>query len=557
MSSTPGAEQNAVKKRRHRKHAISSTAGSTGSMSQTTDIPVIDISQNNADIQLNTNEIENGFFDVSNMTRKKSGFFVGKVDEDLHFVPNKNNDTKSQGSNTFEDFMKNKEENFKANYVKIVKKDEDNAELDLKKISSNVFSNIKKDIRERENQTFDINSCDFNSTTIGNPLFQPSMNGISNVFLKNSEDLLNDLNGKKVRTEMSKMKTALNANYLTITESQPCEEINYCREIYKLFESCRQEISDNEYIINLSHPDAQKLISLIAKFFVTGLRMHPNKMLDDILSYMTSTNSDASLQSSIYRAKRIDDKKSPFNFFVDFVLNLLEDSQCSSLLKYLNDNIQLKSKYYYVSSPILNPALSNIFAICVEKIDISELNGFFMSESLTLPPFPADKISDFITGSINEYLDETRKWILKGVDYKTNQLEPLSQILILFMNILLTNSDGKISPLSSLWDLYEAIAKTNSQHPMFSKFCKILKSEEVNHGFNQIPKAIRATVFALNEDLLPYILLFSNGVVKTRSVPSPYYLNNLESCVKISYALLPLANPLFHVKYDSIKSHLN
>ena len=102
MSSTPGAEQNAVKKRRHRKHAISSTAGSTGSMSQTTDIPVIDISQNNADIQLNTNEIENGFFDVSNMTRKKSGFFVGKVDEDLHFVPNKNNDTKTNRSTNME-----------------------------------------------------------------------------------------------------------------------------------------------------------------------------------------------------------------------------------------------------------------------------------------------------------------------------------------------------------------------------------------------------------------------------------------------------------------------
>ncbi|KAH0791848.1 hypothetical protein GPJ56_004205 [Histomonas meleagridis] len=523
-------------KKRKRKHKTK----------ESSEIPVIDITESTQSIvHVDSEQSKSGLISISQIPKTNTFF------------------TQSEHSNIrtgVKEYLEKREKEFQANYTKPEQKQEIFDTNDQKTLQEKL-STIRESIQSNA-ESFDISQCNFNEVQISAPLYQPDLTGMENVFLNTADGLLMSLAGKTAEVTIDQMKSDLNASYLKIqeTKSENTSAIDYCAEVSNLFEHSVQHVSFSDQIINLSQPEVAKMISLIAEFFAFGVSCSPKKMLDEIFIYMTNSKqtklNTASLQSSINRSQMIE--RGGFPYFIDFVINLIQDSQCSAFLKYISRNPELKAKYYYADAPIQDGYLCKRFCDIIEKIDCVELNGILKYETLpmNLPPISSEKMAIRVAGNVNDYITQNRDNILQGFNVHEKNTIIVSKVLLLFADIILTNSNGSKSSTESMWTVYETVAKTPSAHPEYPKFVSIVKSSTVNQGFKDAVKAWKATIQMLNDGILPYFLLFCPGIKNIKSIPSPMYYQDSLACLRISHALLPLNNIKFNIDYETIHKQL-
>lgn len=448
------------------------------------------------------------------------------------------NEKENQFKETFQksDFKKVNEEAI--NDPEFIKRE---LEIVINNNCSNVLSNMEK---------FNINECDFSKVQKKNIVSRPSDNALNHIYYLSKEEAVQYLKGDKDEP-FSQMKKDLDVEMIK-DEEKIIEESPIYLEVLKLFGYALEQT------INLESENSFALILKITEFFTNGIKNSPALFFDKLYEqYLIDIKEKPELliiQPNLLMNEQQD--KSMGVYLAKKVIQLIQNSQCSALLRYLSTLTSLKEEFYYDDAQINNDDECINLANVISKIDCNSLIGEFPFKNIPqfINPISYIQLSKRIKNIVNKLLKNYKMTLLKKVNFGESEFV---DIFHLFFNIFLTKKTGEVLPLDILWDIYLGISNSSFEHPYFEKFKSIINNPEVSGTFYRSQKALKATIYALNEKILPYIILFTINLPPIKDLPDPEYTQDAVKCIRISHSFLDLSFINININYETMKSVLN
>ena len=468
--------------------------------------------------------------------------------------------------------MTAREEQFRNEYVKPKERNDEQLvnssfiQSELNSMIDTISQNIQKNTEK-----FDLSKCNFNGISTTENLFKPNLNGLAKSYTASSQEAVDLLTGKREFLSIDDLKKELDANFLnTPNESTETKE-DFIKQIRSLLTQSSKQTSPTEFVIDLSKQESINLFCNIALFFSSGLKYHSSILFDKLYNQMNEDSCGraniVSLQASLLQAKStITDITGSYRYTVFYILHLIQLAQCSSLLRYMSGILSFKKKNYYSDALILDSDLCNSLSEEVEKIECAQLQGDLLRINIPdgVPAPSGDSFSIRISGIVESYLRKIRNWLLQGVNINTESTEPLTDILKIFAKSFLIQKNGSCLSLDALSDIFEGIASLSEQnldpccnHQAYKKFIEIYRGKEVSKYWDTKSRIWTTIVLALNEKILPYIILFAVTIPQTRTTMNPSYFIDPVCCLRIAHALLPMNFPTFNVRYETIKNNVS
>lgn len=486
--------------------------------------------------------------------------------------------------------MTAREEQFRKEYIKPKEKvDEQLVNADFLQTELNsMIEAISKNVQSNT-ENFDLNKCNFDDITItSGTSFKPNLNGLAKSYTMNSQEAIDTLSGKHELLSVDELKTELGAEFLKTSKNANIDKEDIIKQVKTLYNQSNKQISPTEFVIDLSLPESVNLICNIGLFFAAGLKCHPTVLFTRLYGQMNEDSRGraniVSLQAALLQAKSsVTDITGNYRYTVFYVLHLIRLAQCSALLRYMSGLLTFKKKNYYADALILDSDLCNSLADEIEKIECVQIQGGLVHINITdlTPAVPGDRFALRVSGIVDSYLRKTRNWLLQGVEINSEHILPLTDVLKIFVKSFLMQKNGNCISLDALYEIFEGIANLSAQnntnqnnsngqdnlqqntidpccnHPAYKKFVEIFKSKDVTKYWETRTKVWVTIVTALNEKILPYIILFGVNIPQTKATMNPAYFRDPVSCLKIANALLPMKFPVFNIRYESIKSNVS
>ena len=366
------------------------------------------------------------------------------------------------------------------------------------------------------------------------------------------------------------LKTELGASFLKTPQSSGDQSEDFIAQIKKLFNQSNKQISPTDFVIDLSMQESVNLICQIALFFSTGLRCHSSVLFNRLYNQMNEDSRGraniVSLQTALLQAKStVTDITGSYRFTVFYILHLIQLAQCSSSLRYMSGLLTFKKKNYYGDALILDSNLCNQLSEEVEKIECVQIQGGLIRINIpdSVPATSGDRFALRVSGIVDSYLRKTRNWLLQGVEINSEQTKPLADVLKIFIKSFLIQKNGSCLSLDALYEIFELIASLSDQnnsvldpccdHPAYKRFVEIFRGKDVTRHWDTKTKIWVTILNALNEKILPYIILFGVTIPQTKTTMNPAYFRDPVSCLRIAHALLPMKFPAFNIRYEAIK----
>lgn len=473
--------------------------------------------------------------------------------------------------------MTAKEEQFRKEYVKPMKKDEEqlvNASF-IKSELNSMIESVTKNIQSNT-EKFDLNKCNFNGITKSDNLFTLNISGLAKSYTITSQEAVDSLSGKYNILSIEEIKKELDADFLKTSNDLIETNEDFIKQIRTLISQVNKQASPTEFVIDLSNQESIDLICKIAFFFTAGLKCHSLDLFNKLYSQMNEDSCGraniVSLQTSLLQAKStITDITGSFRYAVFYVLHLIQLAQCSSLLRYMSELLSFKKKNYYIDALINDSDLCNLLSEEVEKIECSQIQGDLVRINIQdgVPAVSGDRFALRVTGIVESYLRKVRNWLLQGVENNSENSEALSDVLMIFVKTFLTQKNGSCLSIDALYDIFEGIAGLSEQnpsqsnldpccsHPAYKKFMEIYRGREVTKFWDTKSRIWTAIVLALNEKILPYIVLFGVSIPQTKAAMNPAYFRDPNTCLRIAHAFLPMNFPSFNIRFEMIKHYVS
>ncbi|OHT02019.1 hypothetical protein TRFO_30978 [Tritrichomonas foetus] len=455
--------------------------------------------------------------------------------------------------------MSQREEIFRKEYVKPIEKSNDIqlSSIFLMKELESVLASTALEISNNA-EKFDLSKCHFEDLPLGKTEFHPNLSGLARTYTMTSQEAIDSLSGKQKVLSVNDLKTELDAAFVPTPPDIEIRENDFIAEVDKLFDASNKQISPTEFLIDLSTVESIKLIEKITSFFAIGLKGKASGFFDRLYSQMNEDSRNRAnivpLQTALIQAKTGVSDNSNFKYMVSVVLNLIQQAQCSALLRYMSGLLTFKLDNYFGDAFILDSYQCNQLSEIVEKIECVQLIGAFPKGSIpNSPSVPGDRYALRISSSVENYLKQTRNWLLQGVEVNQEHINPLTDILKLFTKSFLAQKNGSILGIDALLEIFESISTLTIDHPAHKKFVSIVQNKEIVKLWDNRSKVWTIVTNCLNSKILPYVILFGISIPQTKTTMNPAYFRDPIVCLKIAYALLPMKYPNFNVGYESIK----